>query len=331
MKFYQNIFLCVILLLACWIRLQGVATLPDNQFTSNDAYLFAFQAQEIADRGTLPARDMHRWLPYGRDNGQFLSLYAYGIAYIYKAIGWAFPKLTLYHVQAYAPAICFTLGLGVLCFFFARVYGIFFAAIVGLLLATLPGSVERSAAGFGDRDAWCWMLGIFVMTSYLWKERMKPGWRRWVATAFCGVAVFLGGMSWEGFGFFLIMILAVELWKFCVTNTEDHLREYLLWMLMFVPWLYIISPAYRSGYGFSTHVAVLMLFSPLVVFAIRGIRYLLLKHVETLRPHPRKLAWGLTLLSVAVGIGYIFMQSGTFAETAYTFREPTHAKRWRIG
>ena len=321
MNFYQKILLCAIVLLACWIRVQGVDRLPDGQFTSNDAYLFAGQAQEIAEQGTLPARDMHRWLPHGRDNGQIFPLYAYAIAYTHKAISWISPKLTLYHIQVYIGTICFTLGLGVLCFFLARVYGVVFAAIVTLLLATLPGSIERSAAGFGDRDAWCWMLGIFAVTSYLYKEGMEPGRRRWIATALAGFTVFLGGLSWEGFGFFVLMIVAVELYKFCSTDTEQHLKEYLLWILMFVPWLYLISPAYRSGSGFSTHVAALMLLPPLTVFALRGGRYLLLKHVEQLRLHPRKLAWGVTLLGIAAGVGYIFMQAGTFAETAYPFRE----------
>ena len=321
MNFYQKILLYAIVLLAFWIRVQGIDRLPDRQFTSNDAYLFASQAQEIAEQGTLPARDMRRWLPHGRDNGQIFPLYAYAIAYTHKAIGWVSPKLTLYHIQVYISAICFILGLGVLCFFLARVYGVTFALIVTLLLATLPGSMERSAAGFGDRDAWCWMLGIFAVTSYLWKEGMEPGRRRWIATALAGFTVFLGGLSWEGFGFFVLMIVAVELYKFCSTDTEQHLKEYLLYMLMFVPWLYLISPAYRSGYGFSTHVAALMLLPPLMVFALRGSKFLLLKYIEQLRPHPRKLAWGLTLLSIAAGVGYIFMQAGTFAETAYPFRE----------
>ena len=93
-------------------------------------------------------------------------------------------------------------------------------------------------------------------------------------------------------------------------------------MLMFVPWLYLISPAYRSGYGFSTHVTALMLLPPLNgLCTARDQNILLLKYVEQLRPHPRKLAWGLTLLSIAAGVGYIFMQAGTFAETAYPFRE----------
>ena len=321
MKFYQKILLCAILLLACWIRIQGVGRLPDNQFTSNDAYLYALQAQEIAEHGILPERDMRRWLPEGRENGQRLYLYAYGIAYIHKSIGWIFPKLTLYHIQVYLPCICFIIGLSVLCLFLVRVHGVYFAAIVILLLATLPGSIERSAAGFGDRDAWCWMFGILAVTSYLWKERLETGWRRWVATALCGIFVSLGGMSWEGFGFFLIIIIAIELWKFCTTDTEDRLIEYVLWMLMFVPWLYIISPAYRSGYSSNTHLAAIMLFPPLVVLILRGIRHLLLTYVEQLRRYARKLAWGLTLLSITAGIVYVVTQASTLEETAYPFHE----------
>ncbi|MCY3742306.1 MAG: hypothetical protein OXH00_14925 [Candidatus Poribacteria bacterium] len=202
-----------------------------------------------------------------------------------------------------------------------RVYGTLFASVVGILLATLPGSIERSAAGFGDRDAWCWMIGTLAVTSYLWKEQMEPGWHRYLATTLAGFIVFLGGMSWEGFGFFPLIILTAELWRFCTTDKEQHLKEYLLWILMFAPWLYLISPAYRSGYGFSTHITALMLLPPLVIFAIRGLRYLLFRFSRHLRPHARKLAWGLTLLAIASGLCYIFLQADTFQTTAFTFHE----------
>ena len=309
--------LVCLLILTFYIRIQGVDRLPDGQFTENDAYLFHRQAKIIAEQGYLPARDMDRWLPLGRDNQQLLSLYAYAIAYTHKV----FPWWSLYQIQLYLPVLCWTLGLGVLFLFLARCYGVFFAMIVGVLLATLPGSIERSAAGFGDRDAWCWSLGTLSVISYLWKEQMELGRCRWIATALAGFTSFLGGLSWEGFGFFLLIIVAVELWTFCTTETEQHLKEYCLWLVMFVPWLYLISPTYRSGYGFTTHVASLMLFAPLTVYALRGARSLLLKYVEPLRPHPRKLACGLTLLASTAGTCYIVVQHGTFAETAFTLFE----------
>ncbi|MDE0396214.1 MAG: hypothetical protein OXL96_00260 [Candidatus Poribacteria bacterium] len=312
-----GLILLGLLCLTFLIRIQGVDRIPDGQFTGNDAYLYYRQAQTIAEQGSLPARDMDRWLPLGRDNQQLLPLFSYVIAYTHKV----FPWFRVYDIQLYSPAVCFTLAIGVLFLLLIRCYGVMFAAIVSVLLATLPGSISRSAAGYGDRDAWYYLIGVLVVTSYLWKEQMDPGRRRWIATALAGFTVFLGGMSWEGFGVFVLMIVAIELYKFCATDTEQHLKEYLLWLVMFVPWLYIISPAYRSGYGFSTHVAALMLFPLLTVAALRGIRYLLLHYAPPLRTQGRKLAWGLTALGITTGVVYILISAGTFAETAYPFDE----------
>lgn len=320
-KILTSVVLIAVLFLTFWIRIQGVERIPEGQFTGHDPYVFYWQALTISENGSLPARDMHRWYPLGRDNGQLLSLFSYAIAYTYKAVSWIFPKLTLYHIQLYAPPVCFTLGVGVLLLYLTHTYNIFFAASIGVLLATLPGSIERSAIGFGDRDAWCWMLAVLSITCYLWKEQMVHGKRRYIATALCGFIVFLGGLSWETFGVFVLIIIAAECWKFCTTETEIDIKEYLLWMLMFVPGLFLISPAYRSGYGFSEHVTAIMLSPSLALLILRGIRYGLLTYVENLRPHARKLALGLTGLGIVAGVCYIFLQSATYEMTAFVFHE----------
>ena len=63
------VLLLSILLVAFWIRIQGVDIIPEGQFTGNDPYLYHWQAQLISEQGRLPQRDMHRWLPLGRDLG----------------------------------------------------------------------------------------------------------------------------------------------------------------------------------------------------------------------------------------------------------------------
>ena len=342
--YLRKILVCALLLclmsITFWIRIQGLERLPAGQFTENDAFLYQWMADKIAKHGNLPSRDTHRWLPLGRDNGQLLPLYSFTIAYTHKAFAWIFPTLTRYHIQLYITTICFTLGLGILFLVLVRSHGLLSASIVSVLLATLPGSVERSAAGFGDRDAWCWMFGVLAVAVYIWKEQIplnpsvkgvrevgeKEGkgirnWQRYFATALAGFIVFLGGLSWESFGLFVLIILCAELWKFCTTETESHLKEYLIWILMFVPGLYLISPAYRSGYTYATHLAALTLAPPIAVFIMRGLKYLLLKYYPPLRPHARKLAGGLTLFGIGIGIGYILLQSGTFEKTAFIFQE----------
>ena len=92
---------------------------------------------------------------------------------------------------------------------------------------------------------------------------------------------------------------------------------------MFAPSLFLLSPAYRSGYGFSKHVAALMLFPSLIVLGIRSARHLLLHFFKWLRPHAKLLALGLLLVGIAIGIWYVLSQSHTFALTA----SPLHKNR----
>ena len=314
-----NIYLLLtlgsVLLLAFWIRIQGTERFLIGQFTETDAYLYYWQAQIVSEHGKLPERDMHRWLPLGRDLGQTLNLYGYVLAYTHKAIALLFPNVTLYYVCLYMPVVCFCIGLGALCFYLYYTYGLLFSSIVGVLLTTLPGSIERSTAGFGDRDAFCLMIGILTIVTYLVSIQTDTPRKRLIWTLASGFTVFLGGISWEGFGVFLSVIIVVELWRFLTSKTEERLELYALWVCCFVPTLYLVSPVYRNGYGFAEHLAAFVLTPPLVLLAIRAIRFLLISKVDRLRPHTRTVSLGLILASAALILGYVWTQQNTFVET----------------
>ena len=317
--FRGNIYLLLglgsILLLAFWIRIQSIERLPDRQFTETDAYFYYWQAQLISEHGYLPTRDMHRWLPLGRDLGQTLNLYGYVLAYTHKAIAWFFQNITLYHVCLYMPVVCFSIGLGALCLYLYHTYGLLFSSIVGILLATLPGSIERSTAGFGDRDAFCLMIGILSIITYLISLEAETSRKRLIWTLTSGFIVFLGGISWEGFGVFLSVIIVVELYRFLTSETEERLILYALWVCCFVPTLYLVSPAYRNGYGFAEHLAAFVLLPAVVLLAMRAIRYLLISKVSVFHQHARTLSLGLTLGCVLLAIGYVLIKHQTFADT----------------
>ena len=316
--------LTLMLLVGGWIRIQGAPRIPEGQFTSTDAYLYYRQADIIAEHGTLPARDMHRWVPLGRDLGQTLNVYSYATASAYKLITLFFPNITLYQVHLFAPVVCFLLGLGVLCLFLYRTFGLSIAATVGLLLAIMPGSVERSAAGFSDRDSWCWLLGLLTVITYLWKEQSQQQRYRLIGTTLSGIFMFLGGLSWEGFGVFGLIILAVELWRFLTTETEERFTEYLLWVFMFVPWLYLFSHAYRHGEGFATYLAALVLLPPLIVLGMRGFRYFLVTHTSISQfirecVSARTLALVLCAGCLILSVSYAFSQQTSFTENTVPF------------
>ncbi len=315
----SNIYLLLglgsLLLLAFWIRIQGIEHLPIGQFTETDGYFYYYQASLISKHGELPDRDMNRWLPVGRDLGQTLNLYGYALAYIHKAIAWVSPNITLYHVCLYMPVLCFCIGLGVLCLYLYHTYGLLFSSVIGILLATLPGSIERSTAGFGDRDAFCLMLGILAVVTYLVSLKAETPRKRLIWTLISGFTVFLGGISWEGFGVFLSVIIVVELWRFLTSETEEGLGLYALWVCCFVPTLYLASPAYRNGYGFAEHLAAFVLLPPIVLLAMRAIRYLLISKIGRLRPYARTVSFGLILVSATLVLGYVWTQQNTFADT----------------
>lgn len=317
--FRGNIYLIFglgsVLLLAFWIRVQGVEHLPAGQFTETDGYFYYYQASVISEHGHLPARDMHRWLPVGRDLGQTLNLYGHALAYTHKAIAWVFPNITLYHVSLYMPVLCFCIGLGAFCLYLYHTHGLLFSSIVGVLLATLPGSIERSTAGFGDRDTFCLMLGILAVVTYLISLEVETPRKRLIWTLISGLIVFLGGISWEGFGVFLSVIIIVELWRFLTSETEEGLGLYTLWVCCFVPTLYLASPAYRNGYGFAEHLAAFVLLPPIVLLTMRAIRYLLISKVDRLRPYTRTVALGLIIASATLALGYVWVQQNTFADT----------------
>lgn len=323
-KLGSVVLLIIILFVAFLIRVQGTPDIPEGHFTSNDAFFYYWQAQLVSEHGQLPERDMHRWLPLGRDLGQTLNLYGYVLAYAHQGVTLFFPNISLYHVTLYAPAVWFCIGLGALCLFLSRAFGLLFSSLVGVLLATLPGTIGRSAAGFSDRDSWCLMLGILAVITYLASLPTQPWRKRFFWTLASGVLMFLGGLSWEGFGVFLSVILLVELWRFLTSEAEYGLGFYLIWVMMFVPALYLATPAYRNGQFFATHLFAFMLVPPVVVLGIRLLRHLLLTKTQwgdRLKPHARTLALGLTCVGIAIAIGYVFTQRATFADTTVPFSQ----------
>ena len=320
----ECLLLCIILLVAFFIRIQSVPLIPDGQFTGSDPYFYYRNAQIISEHGHLPARDMHRWLPLGRDLEQTLPLYSYALAYIHKTIAWIFPNISLYQITLYAPTVCFIVGLGVLLIFLLRTFGLLFTTVTGTLLTILPSTIDRSGAGFSDRDSWCLMLGSLAVTTYLASLQTQHRRVRLLWTLASGFTMFLGGMSWEGFGVFGTVILVVELWQMLTSKTEEGLGFYLLWVCIFVPTLYIASPAYHNGQWFATHLRDFLLVPPLVLLIIRGLRHLLVTKTPLpikLRPHARILALGLMLAVSTGAVFYIFSLLDTFDNTTVSLSQ----------
>ena len=301
--------------------MQGVERIPPGQFVEIDGYFYYKQAQLIAEYGSLPDRDMSRWMPLGRDLTETLPFYGYLLSYPHKVVASYFPRVTLYDVCLYMPSVCFTIGIGVLMLFFYRPFGLLFSCIMGLLLATLPGGIDRSSVGFGDRDSWCLLIGILVVTTYLQALQTRHLRRRLFFTFVSSLSVCIGGLSWEGFGIFLIVIMSVEFWRFLSSETEEGLGYYVLWTLTFVSLLIFGSPVYRGGGGgFSTHLFTFVLIPPLTLLVLRVCRYLLLtKTTFSKHLNSRNIALIMTTIVLTLALFTVLGKLNTFDDTVLPF------------
>ena len=293
--------------MTCWIRIQGVDRIPAGQFTETDGYFYYWQSKLILENGKLPKRDMHRWLPVGRDLGQTLNAYPYFVAYSYKLISLVFSKVTLYQWCFYFPVGCFLIAFIIGCVFVYRIHGFLFACIFGFIWTTLPSVIERTSSGFGDRDAWCLLIGMSCLVTYLISLKENGGsTSRIIWTVFSGLLTLIGCYSWEGFGIFLGIIAALELWRYLSTHDNSDVKYYLLWTTSFIPCLFF-HPAYHSGYGFARYLSVFVITPPLSILLLRFISYRFSlwdrfkEHVHTIN-----LISILTVLSI--GIIYVFTQ-----------------------
>ena len=322
-RFLGYFGISVVFLLCFWLRCLGIGSwYPLSQLTEHDAYLYQHQAQIVSDSGGLPARDDRRWVPLGRDTTQSLNLYPIVLGHLHRLLRVVFASVSVYEVVFFAPVVCFSLALLCVSLFLARTHGFLFSVMVGLIVATLPGTIERSTAGFGDRDAWCFLIGVSAVFSYLGSLSTQVYRQRLVWSLVSGVLVFIGGLSWEGFGVFVSIVLCVEVWRFLTTNRESGLFFYGVWVLCFVPALYLCSAAYRSGVGWSTHLFSFLLVPPVVVFALRLFRCWLLERSpvrETLRPHGHRVSLALLLFSVLIGLCYVVSIQSSFGATTVVF------------
>ena len=326
-SFLCYFFVGVIVCVAVWLRCLGVGSLPVGQFTEHDAYLYQHQATLVSESGGLPARDARRWVPVGRDTTQSLNLYPIVLGYVHRLLRLLFPEVSVSAVVCAAPVFCFCIGLLGVCLFLGVTQGWGLSVCVGVLLATLPGTIERSAWGFGDRDAWCLMLGILAGTTYLaaLQGSVSRGARLFWRVA-SGVLMFCGGLSWEGFGVFLACILCVEVYRFLTAETDDFgdVCFYLLWVCLFVPSLYLASPAYRSGEGWSTHLFSFMGVPPVLLLMLRLLRSWLCRGspwAEACRHQLRWVSMALVVCGVLAAVSYVVSIRGSFAATTVVFGE----------
>lgn len=269
LKIAYSLFFAGILLIATYIRLQHLPRLEGKYLLGTDAYRFLRQAEYISEHGRLPKRDMMRWLPIGRDLTRQLSLSSYMIAYLYKFCRLFYPSITVYQTAVYYPLLLYLAILLVIYLLVQRLMNRDTALLAVAILAISPSTLPRSMAGFADRDGLCLLLALSSFYCYIRGIQTENLPKKLIWHGFSGIAMMLLGLTWEGVGLFISVIVLCHITKLVLNDyTVREFFAYICWVSPIMLGLLILTRTYWGGANYSSPFAFAALSMPLFLLFV---------------------------------------------------------------
>jgi len=266
------LFFFGVLLIATFLRVQSIPQLKGKYLLGTDAYRFLRQAEYLSEHSRLPERDMMRWLPIGRDLTQQLSLSSYVIAYLYKFCRLFYPSLTVYKAAVYYPIFLYLVTLVVLYLLAKRLLNSATALLTVAILAVSQSTLHRSMAGFSDRDSLSLLLAVSSFYFYIRAVQATGLRSRLIHSSVSGVIMMLLGLTWEGVGLFILVIVLLHAAKLIFDDYTKHdFYPYLCWLGPIVAGLLTLTRTYRGGANYSSPFASIALGIPLLFAMVASI------------------------------------------------------------
>src|SRR3989344_1316016 len=268
LKYYPHYWIGLVLVLAAGviIRIQNLGLMQGKYILELDPYYFLRMARAILATGSAPVVDMMRYYPLGHETASENIFLSYVFVYLYKFLALFFPGITLEQAVIFYPVIFFVIGL--ICFFFlARsLFNIHVAFFSTLFLAVIPAYLQRTMAGFADKEA----MGLtFMYLTFLLfiKGHMTHSWTKAILLGLtAGAATGLMGLSWGGFKFALIIIAIFYFMLFILEKLEDrHIILYGSWALISTVFLSFFTAKYGGIIGLLTSSTTAFMYGVLVI------------------------------------------------------------------
>jgi len=143
--------------------------------TETDAARYLRQAKLIDKVGHVPAVDSMRYHPTGWKSEKEPTLVSHFIFICYKIAKLFHSDLSIEAVGILYPPICFGIGLIVFYLLGSRLLSGNVALISVVLLALSPGALDRTVAGFTDKDGLTWLLGLLLYYFYVRAYQTESG------------------------------------------------------------------------------------------------------------------------------------------------------------
>ena len=230
-RFFICVFLLLSLMLCAVVRIVGVSLLHGDVFDPDSAR-FLRQAKLIVEEGDLPDVDNQRWSPIGVEMERRLTLFPHVLAGLFKGLSLFVPSLTIEDVAILFPVI-FSILSGYLFYLLVNRLTDTYTALLSVNLAIISWPwVSRTTAGYADRDAFVLFLALAAYYFYVRAYQTEPQRRQLLCSAASGVLMALVGLTWEGSGLLITVIVGVEFIKFVIGFfKKQEFYRYLCWVV----------------------------------------------------------------------------------------------------
>lgn len=211
---YKNIIISailgIIIAFGFYIRTRNLHLLVDittGKFIPSDldALVIMRYVKEIAETGFLSNIDVLRYYPLGFHSviGEF-GLLNYFIFYLHKFLSFFNPSISLELADVLYPPIAFIFTVIFFYLFVKRLFDYRIALLASAFLATVPIFLQRTMAGWSDKEALALAFMFLALYSYVaaWKSKtLKKG---VLLSILSGIATGMTGLVWGGVNFIFL-------------------------------------------------------------------------------------------------------------------------------
>ena len=224
------ICLSLTLLLSILIRTPHLSALGGTPVLDPDSARYLRQAEIILEQGQLPSTDMLRQYPIGKGSETQLSVYPYTLVALYRGVSLLFRSVTLEQIGMFSSLFFFNLSLIIFYLLLHRLLGWQTALLSINLCVVVPSMLGRSVVGNVDRDAFCLFLALVSYYLYLRAYQSNPLRNRLILGLLSGVVMALLGLTWQGVGLFISIIVLLNFILFLLpTYRHSDCYLYLAW------------------------------------------------------------------------------------------------------
>ena len=245
-QYFSFLLLILSLIAGMLVRISNWDSLEGNVIDPDSAR-YLRQAEMIIEKGGLPEVDTMRRVPLGINLDERLTIFPYTLAGLFKFFSFFFNKITLEQVAIFSPILFAVLGGIVLYMLINRIWGVYTALLCVNISIIAPPWVNRTVIGYADRDGLCLLLTLLGYYFYVRSIQTHQRSHQYLFAGLSGLTMMLLGLTWEGAGLSIAVILGVELFQlfFFKYNFFDVCRS-LCWSLPIVAGLSLLTNAYHN-------------------------------------------------------------------------------------